>query len=126
MPLKRPEEATREAQYMARGREYFDAELNPPDPLLEETIKASTAAGLPSIQVSAAQGKLLYLLALAGVADRIEVHGQEGGGKAQSRFSGKAPCGILELSLIELHQKEAQSTLLAGVGSASFCYNLRV
>ena len=42
---------------------YFDTELNAVDPELGAAIEASVEAGLPSIQVSASQGKLLYLLA---------------------------------------------------------------
>ena len=53
---------------------YFEEKLLPADPLLEETLRASEAAGLPSIQVSPSQGKLLYLLAKAqGVRTILEV-----------------------------------------------------
>jgi len=53
---------------------YFEENLLPADPLLEETLRASEAAGLPSIQVSPSQGKLLYLLAKAqGVRTILEV-----------------------------------------------------
>jgi peptidoglycan-N-acetylglucosamine deacetylase len=41
---------------------YFDTELNALDPELDAAIEASVQAGLPSIQVSAAQGQLPYLL----------------------------------------------------------------
>src|SRR5262249_29528136 len=59
--------------------EYFDSELNDPDPELDATVKSSIAAGLPAIQVSAAQGKLLYLLALTQGARRILEIGTLGG-----------------------------------------------
>ena len=53
---------------------YFEEKLLPADPVLEETLRASEAAGLPSIQVSPSQGKLLYLLAKAqGVRTILEV-----------------------------------------------------
>jgi predicted O-methyltransferase YrrM len=58
---------------------YFDTELNAMDPELDAAIQASVAAGLPSIQVSAAQGKLLYLLALVQRARRILEVGTLGG-----------------------------------------------
>ena len=58
---------------------YFDAELIGVDPELDAAVKASVAAGLPSIQVSAAQGKLLCLLALAQGAGRILEVGTLGG-----------------------------------------------
>ena len=58
---------------------YFDTELNGAEAVLDAAVKASVAAGLPSIQVSAAQGKLLYLLALAQSAKRILEVGTLGG-----------------------------------------------
>jgi predicted O-methyltransferase YrrM len=58
---------------------YFVGELNAPDPELMAAVQASVAAGLPSIQVSAAQGKLLQLLALAQGAKRILEVGTLGG-----------------------------------------------
>ena len=58
---------------------YFDTELNEAEAVLDAAVKASVAAGLPSIQVSAAQGKLLYLLALAQSAKRILEVGTLGG-----------------------------------------------
>jgi predicted O-methyltransferase YrrM len=58
---------------------YFDIELNGAEAVLDAAVKASVAAGLPSIQVSAAQGKLLYLLALAQSAKRILEVGTLGG-----------------------------------------------
>lgn len=59
--------------------DYFDTELNAADPVLDAAVAASVAAGLPSIQVSAAQGKLLYLLALTQGARRILEVGTLGG-----------------------------------------------
>jgi predicted O-methyltransferase YrrM len=58
---------------------YFDSELNAVDPAISSATEVSAAAGLPSIQVSAAQGKLLYLLALAQGARRILEVGTLGG-----------------------------------------------
>jgi len=51
--------------------EYFEEQLIGKDPALEAALAARAAAGLPSIQVSVCQGKLLYLLALACGANRI-------------------------------------------------------
>lgn len=45
--------------------EYVTGLLAPPDEALEAALKAGEAAGLPQIQVSPPQGKLLYLLAKA-------------------------------------------------------------
>jgi len=47
------------------------ARLNAPDPALDAALAASDAAGLPPIQVSPPQGKLLHLLAGAIGARRI-------------------------------------------------------
>ena len=43
--------------------DYAAGLLSPHDPTLEATLSASEDAGLPEIQVSPPQGKLLYLLA---------------------------------------------------------------
>lgn len=58
---------------------YFEAQLIPPDPMLEAALAASMQAGLPDIQVTASQGKLLHLLALAVGAHRILEIGTLGG-----------------------------------------------
>jgi predicted O-methyltransferase YrrM len=58
---------------------YFEEQLIPSDPALEAALQASQAAGLPSIQVAASQGKLLHLLALAQGARRILEVGTLGG-----------------------------------------------
>jgi len=50
---------------------YFLSKLMPPDEALEEALRASEEAGLPRIQVSPAQGKLLHLLARVHGARRI-------------------------------------------------------
>lgn len=58
---------------------YFEGELIGEDPLLQAALKASQAAGLPPIQVSALQGKLLHLIALTQGAERILEVGTLGG-----------------------------------------------
>jgi predicted O-methyltransferase YrrM len=58
---------------------YLDHLLVPRDAVLDETIAASTAAGLPGIQVTPAQGKLLHMLALILRARRILEVGTLGG-----------------------------------------------
>ncbi|MCZ7583533.1 MAG: O-methyltransferase [Deltaproteobacteria bacterium] len=59
--------------------DYIAGALIPTDPTLDAALEASTAAGLPSIQVSAAQGKLLYLLARMIGARRVLEIGTLGG-----------------------------------------------
>lgn len=58
---------------------YIESLFAPPDPALDAAVNASVAAGLPSIQVSPAQGKLLHLLARARGARRILEIGTLGG-----------------------------------------------
>jgi len=59
--------------------DFFERQLISTDPVLEETLRSSAAAGLPSIQVSPTQGKLLHLLAQASGARRILEIGTLGG-----------------------------------------------
>lgn len=58
---------------------YLGEALLPPDPVLEEVQRASAVAGLPPIQVSAVQGKLLYLWARSLGARAILELGTLGG-----------------------------------------------
>jgi predicted O-methyltransferase YrrM len=58
---------------------YFDAQLIVADPILEAALAVSAAAGLPLIQISPSQGKLLHLLALTQGAQRILEIGTLGG-----------------------------------------------
>lgn len=54
--------------------DYVGDLLAPADPALDAALKASEAAGLPSIQVAANQGKLLHLLArLQGARTILEI-----------------------------------------------------
>jgi predicted O-methyltransferase YrrM len=58
---------------------YLDDLLEPPDPVLDAALTASIAAGLPPIQVTASQGKLLQLLARSQQARNILEIGTLGG-----------------------------------------------
>jgi predicted O-methyltransferase YrrM len=58
---------------------YFTDLLVPPDAALEAALQASTAAGLPPLNVSPTQGKLLHLLALSQRARTILEIGTLGG-----------------------------------------------
>src|SRR4051812_41266412 len=69
---------TPKEQWNAVDRYYSDL-LVRPDPALEEALKSSAAAGLPAINVSPNQGKLLYLLARSTGARRILEIGTLGG-----------------------------------------------
>jgi predicted O-methyltransferase YrrM len=53
---------------------YFAKTIVAPDPALEEALAANAAAGLPSIDVSAPQGKLIHLMArMTGARKALEI-----------------------------------------------------
>ena len=54
-----------------RVDEYLEELFTPADPALDATLGSTSAAGLPTIQVSATQGKLLHVMAKAMGARRI-------------------------------------------------------
>ncbi|MDQ1692658.1 MAG: hypothetical protein QOH85_193 [Acidobacteriaceae bacterium] len=58
---------------------YLVEQLIPADPVLESARQANAAAGLPAIDVSPVQGKLLHLLARMQRAERILEMGTLGG-----------------------------------------------
>lgn len=58
---------------------YLTERLAPAEPVLDAAMKANAAAGLPSIDVSPMQGKLLHVLALTKGARRILEIGTLGG-----------------------------------------------
>jgi predicted O-methyltransferase YrrM len=58
---------------------YIADRLVPSDPVLDATLAANQAAGLPSIDVAPNQGKLLYLLACLQGAQRMLEIGTLGG-----------------------------------------------
>jgi predicted O-methyltransferase YrrM len=62
-----------------RVDEFLSNKLGTSDPVLEAALRASAEAGLPAIQVSANQGKLLQLLAQTQGARRILEMGTLGG-----------------------------------------------
>jgi predicted O-methyltransferase YrrM len=59
--------------------DYFTGQLLDPDPVLDAALEANALGGLPAIDVSAAQGQLLHLLALSIGARRILEVGTLGG-----------------------------------------------
>jgi len=59
--------------------QYITDLLVPADPVLDAALRASDTAGLPSIQVSPTEGKLLYILARMHNAQRILEIGTLGG-----------------------------------------------
>jgi predicted O-methyltransferase YrrM len=110
----------------ARGRtelftdvdRYIDGLFVPPDRALDEAIQSSVAAGLPQIHVSAAQGKLLYLLARLAGARRILELGTLAGYSTIWLARALPPDGrLLSLEVSGQHAALARTNLArAGVG----------
>lgn len=83
--------------------QYFDAQLLRADPVLAGALAASTAAGLPAIQVSPSQGQLLQLLALGCGARRILEVGTLGGYSGICLARALPPGGRLVTLELEPH-----------------------
>jgi predicted O-methyltransferase YrrM len=92
--------------------DYFEAELLENDPILEATLRSSQAAGLPEIQVSPTQGKLLHLLAKSVGARRILELGTLGG-YSSTWLARALPAGgkLVTLELNPKHAEVARSNL---------------
>ncbi len=91
---------------------FFEDRLLSTDPVLEETLRSSAAAGLPSIQVSPMQGKFLHLLAQGIGARRILEIGTLGG--YSTTWLGRAlpPDGrLVSLELNPRHAEVARANL---------------
>lgn len=97
---------TQQEQWSAVDR-YFTDLLAPADPVLEAALAASAAAGLPAIQVSAAQGKLLMLLGrMLGARQILEI-GTLGGYSTIWLARGLAEDGGSRLTTLEYEPKHA-------------------
>ena len=98
---------------------YLTDLLVPPDPAFDEALRASAAAGLPPIHVSANQGKLLMVLAMATGASRILEIGTLGGYSTiwLARALPKDGTGrVVTLEAVEKHAQVARANLArAGV-----------
>jgi predicted O-methyltransferase YrrM len=67
------------ADLLERINRYVEERFAPLDPVLARNLDAAHTAGLPTINVSAGQGKLLYLLAKIAGARRVLEVGTLGG-----------------------------------------------
>jgi predicted O-methyltransferase YrrM len=91
---------------------YLCERLVAADEALSLALRQSDAAGLPSIAVSAAQGKLLHLLARSIGARRILEIGTLGGYSAIWLGRAVAPAGkVVSLELDPKHAVEARKNL---------------
>lgn len=90
----------------------LETELLGDDPILEEALRASEAAGLPPISVSATQGRLLELVARIAGARRILEIGTLGG-YSTIWLARALPVGgrLVTLELSERHAAVARSNL---------------
>jgi predicted O-methyltransferase YrrM len=91
---------------------YFGSSLGDSDEALIAGLRASESAGLPAIQVSPLQGKLLHLLARAIGARRILEIGTLGGYSATWLARALAPGGrLITLELEPRHAEIARANL---------------
>jgi predicted O-methyltransferase YrrM len=91
---------------------YLDRTVVRPDAAAEYALKQSEAAGLPEIQVTAAQGKFLHLTAVAGKAKRALEIGTLGGYSAIWIAKALPADGrLVTLELEPLHAEVAQRTI---------------
>jgi len=96
--------------------EYIDGRLVGEDSQLSQAVDKSDQAGLPHIQVSAVQGKLLYLLALTVQARQILEIGTLGGCRT-IRQARALPAGGRLISLeVDEHHAEIARGNVAGAG----------
>jgi predicted O-methyltransferase YrrM len=105
-----------EEQWSAVDR-YLEEIFVPADPVLDGALERSRAAGLPAIDVSPSQGKLLHLLALLRGARRILEIGTLGGYSAIWLARALPPGGrLVTLEVDPNHARIAAENLaLAGV-----------
>jgi predicted O-methyltransferase YrrM len=100
--------------------DYITALFIPSDPVLDAALSASAKAGLPSIQVSVAQGKMLHLLARALGARKVLEIGTLGG--YSTIWLGRAlpPGGtLITLEAEPKHAEVAQANIArAGLSGA--------
>jgi predicted O-methyltransferase YrrM len=87
---------------------YFADLLIGPDAALDAALASSAAAGLPAIQVSAAQGKFLHLLARAIGARKILEVGTLGGYSTIWLARALARDGAAKLVTLEYEPKHAE------------------
>jgi predicted O-methyltransferase YrrM len=91
---------------------YFELAVGASDPVLDAALAASHAAGLPAIQVSPLQGKLLHLLARSVGAHRILEIGALGGYSAIWLARALPSDGrLLSLELEPRHAEVARANL---------------
>lgn len=99
--------------------EYLNAQFLGADPVLDAVLAASAAAGLPEIQVSPAQGKLLMLMAKACRSQRILEIGTLGGYSTIWLARALPPTGRLITLEYEPKHADAARANIARTGFAA-------
>ena len=99
--------------------QYFASTLGTSDPVLEAALARSRRAGLPPIQVSPNQGRLLWLLARSAGARMVLEIGTLGGYSAIWLGRALPPVGrLVTLEVDHRHAEVARSNLAeAGLGA---------
>lgn len=91
---------------------YITGHLLEADPVLDEALERAQAAGLPAINVSATQGKLLHLLARAHGSRRVLEIGTLGGYSTIWLGRAVGPTGrVLTIELEPAHAEVARANL---------------
>ena len=96
---------------------YIAWHLLPPDPALDASLAANAAAGLPPIDVSAAQGRMLQILAAAIGARRILEIGTLGGYSTIWLLRALPADGRIVTLELEPHHAEVARRNLAAAGA---------
>jgi predicted O-methyltransferase YrrM len=96
--------------------DFYGSLLLPEDPALEAALAANEAAGLPAIDVSPAQGKMLHLLARAIGARRILEIGTLGGYSTIWLARATAPEGQVVTCEIDPHHAAVATANIARAG----------
>jgi len=96
--------------------DYLVSELLPPDDALDRALAASAAEGLPSIQVSPAQGRLLEILARAQRARSILEIGTLGGYSTIWLARALSPGGRLITLELDAHHADVARRNIARAG----------
>ncbi len=105
--------------------DYFTGLFAPPDPALDAALQATTDAGMPAINVSPNQGKLLHLLARSHRVSRVLEIGTLGGYSTIWLARALQPGGrLITLELNPKHAEVARANLTrAGLAD---CVEVRV
>ena len=96
--------------------EYFTGQLLAPDPVLDAALGANALGGLPPIDVSPLQGKLLHLLARSIGARRILEVGTLGGYSTIWLARALGPDGRLVTCELDPHHAEVARSNVARAG----------